>query len=410
MDPALRLQPGQRKLTPVQEAEARRFIEACIQRQLSTEPVDELQAEAFLRQAYVVAGLDPPQRIHWLDGPLQLVAVLVSSSLLAILRASVGDSMLDSVLASLRASVWGSVQASVGDSGWAGGWASLRNSMWDSVGASVLDSIRARVWASVGARVWNSVEGSGRPSVWASVGARVRASVEDSVWNSLLASRQASERDSVLLDVGDYVGGSVRTSVWSYDQASCLACSQFFDGYLAPNALQALAHFNALVSGYWLGQDTAVLVRRPALLARDSQGRLHSATGKCLEYPDGWGFYAWHGVRVPERVILAPERLSREDFLHAKNVEVRRVMQERMGEQFMEQVGGVVIDSGPRGTLYELALPNDRERVARYVQVQDASTDRSYFLRVPPTIQTAAEAVAWSFQLTIEEYHPGHET
>jgi hypothetical protein len=31
-------------------------------------------------------------------------------------------------------------------------------------------------------------------------------------------------------------------------------------------------------------------------------------------------------------------------------------------------------------------------------------------LRVPPTIQTAAEAVAWTFGATVEEYHPVQET
>jgi hypothetical protein len=200
--------------------------------------------------------------------------------------------------------------------------------------------------------------------------------------------------------------------VGAYYDASSLAYAQFFDTYLAPDgSLQALAHFNTFVSGYWLGQDTVVLVRRPTHLSRDRQGRLHRATGRCLEYPDGWGFYAWHGVRVPEKVILAPERLSREDFLREPNAEVRRVMQERMGQRFVPELGGEVLDSGPRGTLYEVKLPDDDpEGVARYVQVQDASTPRQYFVRVPPTIQTAAEAVAWSFQVAVEEYHPAQET
>jgi len=148
-----------------------------------------------------------------------------------------------------------------------------------------------------------------------------------------------------------------------------------------------------------------------AVLARDSEGRLHSPGGKCLAYPDGWGFYAWHGLRVPEQVILAPERLSREDFFKEPNVEVRRVIQERMGSRFVSELGGQVIDTGARGTLYEVRLPeDDPEGVARYVQVQDASTPRQYVLRVPPTIQTAAEAVAWSFSCTLEEYHPAQET
>jgi hypothetical protein len=113
---------------------------------------------------------------------------------------------------------------------------------------------------------------------------------------------------------------------------------------------------------------------------------------------------------VPEKVILGPETLTREDWSEARNVEVRRIIQERMGQRFVTELGGVVIDIDPRGTLYEVALPGDPEQVARYVQVQDASTDRSYFLRVPPTIQTAAEAVAWSFGLSVEAYHPTQET
>jgi len=147
------------------------------------------------------------------------------------------------------------------------------------------------------------------------------------------------------------------------------------------------------------------------VLSRDAEGQLHSARGKCVEYRDGWGIYAWHGVRVSERIILRPETLTREDLLKEPNVEVRRVIQERMGERFVRDRGGQVIDTSPRGTLYEVRLPaDDPEPVARYVQVQDACTARHSVLRVPPTIQTAAEAVAWTFQAPGEEYRPARET
>ena len=190
-----------------------------------------------------------------------------------------------------------------------------------------------------------------------------------------------------------------------------LAFFHFFDVYLAPNELHALAHFNELVSGYWLGTESALIVRRPRRLCLDAEGCLHNTSGKCIEYHDNWGFYAWHGVRVPEQVILAPKTLTREDFLSESNLEVRRVIQERMGSRFVSELGGVVIDTGPRGALYEVKLPaDDPEPMALYVQLQDASTERQYFLRVPPTIQTAAEAVAWSFGLSMEDYHPQQET
>jgi hypothetical protein len=57
-----------------------------------------------------------------------------------------------------------------------------------------------------------------------------------------------------------------------------------------------------------------------------------------------------------------------------------------MGSRFVSEPGGQVIDTGARGTLYEVRLPeDDPERVARYVQVRDSSTSRQYVLRVPPT-------------------------
>ena len=116
-------------------------------------------------------------------------------------------------------------------------------------------------------------------------------------------------------------------------------------------------------------------------------------------------------MRVPEQVILAPEALTRDDFFDEENVEVRRVIGERMASRFVSELGGVVLDSGPRGTLFEVRLPSDDpEGVARYIQVQDASTERRYCLRVPPMIQTAAEAVAWTFQVAGEDYRPAQET
>jgi hypothetical protein len=189
-----------------------------------------------------------------------------------------------------------------------------------------------------------------------------------------------------------------------------LTFCRFFDEYIAPNEAMALARFNELVAGYWFGKEVALIVRRPRRIAFDEENRLHNATGPCVEYRDGWGFYAWHGVRVPEKVILAPETLTREDFLGEDNIEARRLIQERMGQRFVWELEGVFIDGAPGGVLYEVPLPGDPEQVARYVHVHDASTLHQYYLRVPPTIQTVAEAIAWSFGMTVEEYHPAKET
>ena len=64
-----------------------------------------------------------------------------------------------------------------------------------------------------------------------------------------------------------------------------------------------------------------------------------------------------------------------EAFLNEQNVEVRRVIQERMGERFVRAPGGV-LDLGPAGHVFEVRLPaDDPERVARSVQVQHTCSE-----------------------------------
>ncbi len=132
------------KLDNLQLSYLKRYADEKISKYLSTEPVNEKEAEKHITEAYRVANLSIPKNFIWYDSPKQFTA-------------SVGDS----VGASVWASVWDSV------------WASVRDSVGDSVGASV----RASVWASVGASVWASVWASVRDSVWDSVRASVRASV-----------------------------------------------------------------------------------------------------------------------------------------------------------------------------------------------------------------------------------------
>jgi hypothetical protein len=270
--------------------------------------------------------------------------------------------------------------------------------LYERVADVAYDGIVAVMGASVRGSVYDLVEEAVRH--------RVKGQVFEPVRESVV--REATAASAEFLTVALEC---VRPSAGAYDLAHSFAFEHFFHVYLAPNPLQAFAQFNEVVSGYWLGDTDAVIVRRPRLLCCDEAGRLHSASGKCMEYRDGWGFYVWHGVLAPEKAIVAPETLTSDDFLGAWNVEVRRVIQERMGQRFVPELDGVVVDVGSRGTLYEVELPNvDPERVARYVQVQDASTSRTYFLRVPPTMQTADEAVAWMFHLAGAEYQPAHET
>ncbi len=60
--------------------------------------------------------------------------------------------------------------------------------------------------------------------------------------------------------------------------------------------------------------------------------------------------------------------------------------------------------------LYEVELPDDPDKVARYIRVKDHSTTREYYIRVSPAIDNADEALASTFGMKAKNYNPIHET
>ncbi|MDP3012955.1 MAG: hypothetical protein Q8M92_01845 [Candidatus Subteraquimicrobiales bacterium] len=150
----------------------------------------------------------------------------------------------------------------------------------------------------------------------------------------------------------------------------------------------------------------------------DDDAQLHSSTGPAVEY---FGakvnkIYYLHGLKVPEKLIEAPETLTKEDFIKERNVELRRVMIEHLGaDKFAEIHNLVVLDVGKlNGQTVELVRSEEEDDLVRehatFVKVICPSTDRNYFLPVPGDFTDALEALAWTFKMEKEEYKPDIET
>ena len=50
------------------------------------------------------------------------------------------------------------------------------------------------------------------------------------------------------------------------------------------------------------------------------------------------------------------------------------------------------------------------EENIRLIKVRDSTTRQFYLLRVPPTVWTCKQAVAWTFGMEEDEYYPTKET
>jgi hypothetical protein len=106
----------------------------------------------------------------------------------------------------------------------------------------------------------------------------------------------------------------------------------------------------------------------------------------------------WRGVRVDESFIRDPQSLTGQDVLGTQNVEVRRILLERIGyEKFIADVGGLVIDrdrdAGGERRLIRVPLEDDEDIVV--VSVICPSTGHNYVLRVPPFTRSCRQATAW---------------
>lgn len=106
----------------------------------------------------------------------------------------------------------------------------------------------------------------------------------------------------------------------------------------------------------------------------------------------------WRGVPVTHGIAFEPHRITAKQVLDEKNAELRRVMMERMGYlKFSEEVGAKVIDqdmdAGGRRQLLRIELSGDEPLVG--LACRCPSTNRQYFLRVPPGMQSCHQAAAW---------------
>jgi hypothetical protein len=171
------------------------------------------------------------------------------------------------------------------------------------------------------------------------------------------------------------------------------------------------------------------------------------STGLTFEFRSGLVERFWHGIRVSEAVarqLSRPNLLTSREILEDFAPEIRaRLIADAGAENVARGAGaGAVLEVddtelrrklleayGPKnlifdsdvfpktekddfGTLFRIEVPGDEDICV--VKVLNATpepdgTFQDYFLRVPPDVKTAREAVAWTFDME-EDYAPVAQT
>lgn len=118
------------------------------------------------------------------------------------------------------------------------------------------------------------------------------------------------------------------------------------------------------------------------------------------------------GVRMPlktyERFLAGA--LPAKDILAVRNVEVRRILVGEFGyARILSGMPHEVTDKDGEQELVRINWGVRNEPIC-LVKVKCPSTEAFYTLRVPPTMKTVKEAVAWTFNVPAGDYTPEKET
>lgn len=202
--------------------------------------------------------------------------------------------------------------------------------------------------------------------------------------------------------------GSTVSWIWSEPNVLCGSFESIYVavGILSGAGIGEVSQSDSVTGGH----------RQPDFDARNS-----AAIGLLQEYSEhcGWCFpfanYCIMSDRPSELFTLA-------EIESEFNIEVRRVMTELYGiGRYIQDTHAELIHEDKFGKLYRKPAPegenewenSDEDLVV--VQVTNSTrepdgTYRQYFLRVPPGMQRARQAVAWTFGMSEEEYQPAFET
>jgi hypothetical protein len=439
---------------------------------LTLRPADRATAEAGVGLVYRAAGLPPPRRVVWAGSPLAgVVAALaltagsdpglrvvaqVWDGVWARLAAEAGMPAGEPVWAHLGhdqvgGPVWRRLREPVWEA-WRAAWAQVSEPVWEEAAAQAA-AVDARV-GTAGEAIWEQVSGQlAQARVGRQVGEELRRHVREpdqfwewrwdhAIWPRLLAkvARRAwlppwelvvaprasedewdSEERWDADDEDRVFEEEVRSGWYTRGQhdAGALALIDVLQRAVGLRPGQPLA--GQLLIGrsagwWWPFEQVAILTERPCGLdlVRDEQGRLHHPTGPVVAYPDGWEVWAWHGVRVPRQVVERPDTITVAQIRATRNLEVRWVLLERYGlGRYLRDADASLVHVDQYGRLWRCELPGGEPLVM--VEVVNATpepdgTYATYLLRVPPTMRTAKQAVAWTFDMTEDDYHLAAQT
>ena len=163
-------------------------------------------------------------------------------------------------------------------------------------------------------------------------------------------------------------------------------------------------------NSFWIYtfKGVAFVCDRPKTLW-DNEYRLHSEHYPSVEFRDGWGFYYWHGIQVPEKAITNISSYSAVEIINEPNTEVRRALMSMYGwERILGEVKSKVIDQHPNplvGRLHEFTIGEQKYHCVECADPGNVFAGNSVyntFIGTPTSINKVVPALKSTYPLARE--------
>ena len=143
-------------------------------------------------------------------------------------------------------------------------------------------------------------------------------------------------------------------------------------------------------------EDVCIVCDRPSKFSLDSETRLHSEGEPAIQFADGYGLYYHHGVALPEQYgTVHPNQWEAKWLLSENNSELRRILIQAIGyNRICDELKAINLDSFREYSLIKIDADADVEPIV-LLKMICPSTGYTHVLRVPPSMESAKEAITW---------------
>jgi len=202
-----------------------------------------------------------------------------------------------------------------------------------------------------------------------------------------------------------------------------------YDFFKTIDAVKQSHDFDLLLKSgivyYFLPFKRTCYVSKPPKFVRlnEDDTRLHSHSGKAVEFEDGFGYYFANGIDFDEELFtkaFVDSSMTPEEILNHRNAEQKVEIIKHYGYDYLIQATNAKLLDTYEGTswvtgkpvkyeLYEFDMRLGRgPGTFRFVKVEDHTTHKVVTLGVPatPDCDTCIKAIAWTFEMGEDEYKP----